>query len=573
MTSDAGEEPAAPARPPAAPTKAAPTKAAPTKAETSSTETSSTETSSAETAPAGAGASTKLDKGVLIIAGVVVLGMIMSILDVTVVSVALETFQKQFDASTAQVAWTMTGYTLALATVIPLTGWAADRFGTKRLYMLALVLFAGGSLLCSTAGSLQILVTFRVLQGLGGGMLMPLGMTIMTRAAGPDRIGRLMAVLGIPMLLGPIFGPILGGWLIDIASWHWIFLINLPIGAVALTYAWFALPKDSVSPSETFDYIGMLLLSPGLALLLYGISSIPAAKQDHGTIWTAQVVVTASIGIVLVAAFVPWSLRRRNIHPLVELRLLGDRYMTVAVVTMALFAMAFFGASLLFALQFQRVFGYSPMKSGWALAPQGFGAMVTMPIAGALADKIGPGKVVLTGLVLDVTGVALLGTTAADSPYWRFMVPFVIMGFGMGSTMMPVFTAALSRLTDHNIARGSTLMNITQQVAASIGTALFSVLLTSFFNRSDAIVSVTKLSAATGGSQDPSALARAAGALGLDPTALPGLFTTSLHDMGAAFAHVYLIAASLVACCIIPALFLPRRKADKPVDPAAMMGH
>ncbi len=150
--------------------------------------------------------SQKLDGAVLRVAGVVVLGAIMSILDVTVVSVALPTFQEEFGASYARVAWTMTGYTLALATVIPLTGWAADRFGTKRLYMAAVALFTIGSVLCAMADSITTLIAFRVLQGLGGGMLMPLGMTIMTRAAGPERIGRLMAVLGIPMLLGPIMG-------------------------------------------------------------------------------------------------------------------------------------------------------------------------------------------------------------------------------------------------------------------------------------------------------------------------------------------------------------------------------
>ncbi len=210
----------------------------------------------------------KLDAAVLKIAGVVVLGAIMSILDITVVSVALPTFQSEFNATYAEVAWTMTGYTLALATVIPLSGWAADRFGTKRLYMLALLLFTAGSVLCATADSIEQLVAYRVLQGLGGGMLMPLGMTIMTRAAGPERIGRLMAVLGVPMLLGPIGGPILGGWLIEAASWHWIFLINLPIGLIALVYAQIVLPKDDPKPSESFDFVGMQMLSPGLALFL-----------------------------------------------------------------------------------------------------------------------------------------------------------------------------------------------------------------------------------------------------------------------------------------------------------------
>ena len=176
----------------------------------------------------------KLDAAVFKIAGVVVLGAVMSILDITVVSVALPTFQIEFNATYAQVAWTLTGYTLALATVIPLSGWAADRFGTKRLYMMALALFTIGSALCATADSINQLIGYRVLQGLGGGMLMPLGMTIMTRAAGPERIGRLMAILGIPMLLGPIGGPILGGWLIEAASWHWIFLINVPISRMPM---------------------------------------------------------------------------------------------------------------------------------------------------------------------------------------------------------------------------------------------------------------------------------------------------------------------------------------------------
>ena len=177
-----------------------------------------------------------IDAAVLKIAGVVVLGAIMSILDITVVNVALPTLQTAFGTpghpiAYSTVAWSVTAYTLALATVIPMTGWAADRFGTKRLYMTAIALFVVGSVLCATAWSIGALIGFRVLQGLGGGMLMPLGMTIMTRAAGPHRMGRLMAILGVPMLLGPILGPIIGGWLIQVASWHWIFLINAPIGA------------------------------------------------------------------------------------------------------------------------------------------------------------------------------------------------------------------------------------------------------------------------------------------------------------------------------------------------------
>ncbi|MGA9748285.1 MAG: DHA2 family efflux MFS transporter permease subunit [Nocardioides sp.] len=505
-----------------------------------------------QTPTPGSAAPEKLDKDVLLVAGVVVLGAIMSILDITVVSVAQPTFQVDFNSSPAQAAWTMTGYTLALASVIPLTGWAADRFGTKRLYMLAVGLFTAGSVLCAAATSIEMLTLFRVLQGLGGGMLMPLGMTIMTRAAGPERIGRVMAVLGVPMLLGPIFGPILGGWLIDVASWHWIFLINLPIGIGALAYAAVVLEKDSPTPSETFDFVGMLLLSPGLALFLYGVSSIPEA----GTVLDTKVITTAVIGLALVAAFVLRTLFRAPDHPLMDLHLFRNRALSVAVIAMALFAIAFFGASLLFPSYFLQVRGETTLQAGLLLAPQGVGAMLTMPIAGMLTDKIGPGKIVLTGIVTIVIGMAMFTQVAIDpsavslgadgvdvsEPSYVFLLgALFVMGLGMGGTMMPIMTSALQTLKDVEIARGSTLMNITQQVAASIGTALFSVLLTNGFNDSDA---VTALRGAAETGQQP------------EPTILPQAFA----DMSGAFAEVFVVATVLVALCLVPAFLLPRRR-------------
>ena len=162
-------------------------------------------------------------------------------------------------------------------------------------------------MLCATATTINMLILFRVFQGLGGGMLMPLGMTIMTRAAGPQRMGRLMAILGVPMLLGPILGPILGGWLIENASWHWIFLINVPIGAVALVYAFVVLPNDAPQPSESFDFLGMLLLSPGLALFLFGVSSLPQENGDITAprVWLSMLVGVAADGHVRLARVPP----------------------------------------------------------------------------------------------------------------------------------------------------------------------------------------------------------------------------------------------------------------------------
>jgi EmrB/QacA subfamily drug resistance transporter len=464
----------------------------------------------------------KIDGAVLRIAGVVVLGAIMSILDITVVSVALPTFQDAFDATYATVAWTMTAYTLALATVIPLTGWAADRFGTKRLYLAALFLFTAGSVLCAMATSIEMLIAFRVVQGLGGGMLMPLGMTILTRAAGPDRIGRLMAVLGIPMLLGPITGPILGGWLIDIASWHWIFLINLPIGLLALAYSWRVLPKDEPSETEPFDVLGMLLLSPGLALFLFGVSSI--AEGGEGASFGPRVWISATVGVLLILAFVNHALRTDK--PLIDLRLFRNRRLTIATVAMFVFVIAFMGAGLLFPSYFLQVRGETTLMAGLLIAPQGLGAMVTMPIAGVLADRVPIGRTVPVALLVMASGFFVFTQVDADTSYLVLCGALFVMGLGMGGTMMPIMTSALKSLTNAEVARGSTLVNIIQQIGGSIGTAVLSVVLTN------------QIQSRLEGSTNP------------------------LQSMAEAFGSTYLVAFVLILLALVPVAFLPRKKEE-----------
>jgi len=488
----------------------------------------------------------KIDGAVLKIAGVVVLGAIMSILDITVVNVALPTFQVVFAPNPAQplaystVAWTVTAYTLALATVIPLTGWAADRFGTKRLYVLALVLFTAGSALCAAATSIGMLISFRVLQGLGGGMLMPLGMTIMTRAAGPKRMGRLMAILGVPMLLGPIAGPILGGWLIQKASWHWIFLINVPIGLIAAVYALRALPRDNPHPTESLDVVGVALMSPGLALFLYGVSSIPG----EGTFLAAKVLVPMLIGAVLMVAFVWHSFRPE--HPLLDLRLFRNRDLRAATSTMFLFAAAFFGGLLLVPTYFQLVRGESTLNAGLLVAPQGIGAMLTMPMAGMLSDRVPVGRIVPFGLLLITGGMFALTQITATTPYPQLITILFIMGLGMGLSMMPLMTSALRTLRSQEVARGSTLLNIVQQIASSVGVAVMSVVLT------NNLKSYPLAGPATATWHDPG-LAKVLGA----PAVAKGL-----HDAGQAFAQTYWVAAILVALTFVPAFFLPRKREE-----------
>ncbi|MEU4236201.1 DHA2 family efflux MFS transporter permease subunit [Actinoplanes sp. NPDC026619] len=493
----------------------------------------------------------KLDAAVLKIAGVVVLGAIMSILDITVVSVALPTFQTEFDATYAQVAWTLTGYTLALATVIPLSGWAADRFGTKRLYMLALFLFTAGSVLCATAGSIEQLVTYRVIQGLGGGMLMPLGMTIMTRAAGPERIGRLMAVLGIPMLLGPIGGPILGGWLIEAASWHWVFLINLPIGIIGLVYAQFALPKDDPKPSESFDFVGMLMLSPGLALFLFGVSSLP----ETGTITATKVWVTMLIGALLVIGFVFYSFKPK--HPLLDLRLFRNKRLAISSISLFVFIIAFMGAGLLFPSYFLQVRGESTLHAGLLMAPQGIGAMITMPIAGMLADRIPVGRTVPFAMALIAAGFFAFTQVGTDTSYLLLCGSLFVMGLGMGGTMMPIMTSALRTLTGPEVARGSTLVNIMQQIGGSIGTATMSVILTSHLNGSAPIPGLNDPSS---GEPITEAQAAIAAQHGSQLPVPPEIIQRGLAFVADSFASTFWVGFFLVLVTFIPIAFLPRKR-------------
>ncbi|WP_216215318.1 DHA2 family efflux MFS transporter permease subunit [Amycolatopsis aidingensis] len=482
----------------------------------------------------------KLDKGVLKVAAVVILGAIMAILDTTVVNVALQALTIEFETSFDTVQWIVTGYMLALATVIPVTGWACDRFGTKRLYLLAIMLFLIGSMLAGLAWSIESLILFRVLQGLGGGMLMPAGMTIMTKAAGPHRVGRVMAVLGVPMLLGPIGGPILGGWLVDSVSWRWIFYINVPIGIIALLLAWRLLPRDEPEPAERFDFIGMLTLSPGLAALIYGVSNIPSAGGVQATgVWLPILA-----GIALILVFVLRALRIEN--ALIDLRLFKDGTFSVSVVTMALFSVAFFGAMLLLPTYFLLVRGESALQAGLLLAPQGLGAMITMPLCGRLADKIGAGKVVLPGIVLIVAGTAMFTQVGADTPYWQLLLALFVMGLGMGATMMPIMSAALQTLTRKMVARASTALNIIQQTAGAVGSAVLSIILADLLAGKFGVPTSDGQLAATAAIANPATRDAAA---------------TMAAD---SFASTFVWALVLIAVCLVPALFLPKRPPAPP---------
>jgi EmrB/QacA subfamily drug resistance transporter len=468
-----------------------------------------------------------LDRATLVIAGVVIIGAVMSILDATVVNVALNTLGRQLHSSLSTIQWVISGYTLALASVIPVSGWAADRFGAKQLWLAAVVVFAGGSMLCGVAWSSGSLIAFRVLQGIGGGVLTPVGTVIIARAAGPNRMGRVMALMGVPLLLGPVLGPILGGVLLQSASWRWIFFINLPVGILALVLGTRLLPATPAKPTVRLDLAGLLLLSPGLAGLVYGVSEVRSVSQ----LTSGKVLVSVLGGLALILAFVLRSLRRRD--PLLDLRLFKGRTFAASSITTFALATAAFGSMLLLPLYFQQVRGEDVLHTGLLTAPQALGMAVAMTLSGRLSDRIGAGWVVPAGLV--VSAGALLGLTSLSSTtsYWTIGALLILVGVGLGSSMMPTMSAAYATLEPSAISRATSELQIVQRVGSSLGAALFAVVLTQ------------RIAAQLGGS---SGLTRVG----------HGRTTAAAH-LGQAFAGTFWWGVALTLIALIPALALPRR--------------
>ena len=488
----------------------------------------------AEVSPQSAGQPEGLDRATLVVAGVVMLGAVMSILDTTVINVAIDHLAVAFHSSLTTIQWVITGYTLALATVIPVTGWAADRFGTKRIYMTSLVLFTIGSIASGVSWSAESMIVFRVLQGIGGGMIMPAVMTIMTRKAGPHRMGRVMGVLGVPMLVAPILGPILGGWLVDDVSWRWIFFINVPIGIVAFVLAQIVLEPDQPQPAHKLDWLGMLLLSPGLAVFIYGLAE--SSTYGFGSLrsWGPT-----ALGVLLIAAWLVHSWRTDA--PLIDVRLFARTRAGAAGGTFLLFAISVFGSMLLVPLYYQAVRGASALDAGLLIAPGGLGAMMLMPVAGRLTDRYGPTWLPAAGLPFVVVGLIPFAFVGPHTSYVLLCTGSFVQGLGMGLAMMPNMTAAMQAVPASAIARTSTAMNIIRQAGASVGTAVLSVILAS------AIAS--NLSSIIGAHHSGSG----SGGLASLQHLPPGEHAAIAAPLAHAFASTFIWALVLIAVAFIPA--------------------
>jgi len=405
------------------------------------------------------------------IAGVVILGMIMSILDTTIVNVALDTLGRDLHSSISQIQWVITGYLLSLAAVMPLTGWAARRFGAKRVSLASVILFTLGSALCGLASSSTALILFRVLQGIGGGMIMPIGQMIMAEVAGPKRMGRVMGVVVMPAMLAPILGPVVGGLILHSLHWSWIFFVNVPIGILAVFLAMRLLPESDLGEPGRLDTVGLALLATSMPLIVYGLAEI----GSKGSFTAPTVVGPILAGIALFVGFIWHALRVER--PLLDVRLYANRVFGAASLTTFCLGAALFGAMILVPLYYQQVRGESVIVTGLLVGPQGLGMLATAPFNGRLTQRFGGGRVAIVGVSILCVSTIPFGFVGAHTSILAISLVLALRGMGIGLAFMPTMTAAFAALRTDQLSDATPQMNVLQRLGGAIGTAVLAVVL------------------------------------------------------------------------------------------------
>ncbi|MGC5011774.1 DHA2 family efflux MFS transporter permease subunit [Streptosporangium sp. DT93] len=477
-----------------------------------------------------------MDPRARLIGLVLALGGLMVTVDTTVTLVAVPAIIADLDSTLPAVQWVTSGYLLAVVAVIPLAGWVADRYGARRVYVTALVVFTLSSALAGLAWDSGSLIAFRVLQGLGGGLLTPVGQAIGLRAVSRESRGRLMSLLGLPLVIGPVLGPPLAGWLVDTSSWRWVFLLNVPIGVAAVLLCARLLPRDPADPAgpvsaSRMDWTGLAQVSGGAVLLVLGCTLV----GESGAV-TAEAGATLGAGLLLLASFVVRALRVDA--PLVDLRLLRHRPLAAGLTVLACFGAAYFGAMSILPIYVQAVRGDPAALAGTVTVPMALAVGGTLQIATRLVDRLPPRRIVLTGVTVGLLGtVALLITTTNGAPYPLIAAAAAVLGVGSGATLMPTMTVALRDLEHGDTSRGTTLLALVQQLAGAVGVALVATVLT-------VLVSARVPELAATGDGGLTAM------LALDPAARAALGTRLAGAVGAGYA----VAAVLVALSAVAAV-------------------
>ncbi|TME10152.1 MAG: DHA2 family efflux MFS transporter permease subunit [Chloroflexi bacterium] len=405
-----------------------------------------------------------------IVAIVVILGAFMSVLDQTVVNIAIPSLQNAFGADIHTVQWVVTAYLLTQGAMTPTAPYLANNFGIKRSYILSLIAFTLGSLLCGLSWSLPLLILFRVLQGLGGAILLPLSFTMIFREFPPEERGLALGTLGVPTLLAPALGPILGGYLVTFVSWRVIFFINIPIGIVAMILATLFLREARAEERSRFDLPGFITAAYGLAALLYAFSE--STTSGWGSTKVLGFLLSGALSLI---AFIAIEITKANrgVQPLLDLRLFANRSFAAGNIGLVFVIFGLFGSFFLLPIYLQVLRGQSAFQAGLILLPQALAAMVSVIVGGRLVDRIGVRAVVIPGLLLLAFADWQLTFITLNSPFWWLQMLLVLLGLALGLTGQPLVVAALADIREaQQIADASTITTVTRSVGASMGIAI-----------------------------------------------------------------------------------------------------
>lgn len=402
---------------------------------------------------------------------VFVAAMFMNIMDITIVNVAIPSIGRDFRVSEVALDSVAVGFLVSLAVVIPAAGWLGDRFGSKRILLLAIALFTGASALCGMADSLSELVLFRVVQGVGGGMLTPVGMAMLFRTFPPAERVRASSILTIPTALAPALGPVLGGLLVTDLSWRWVFFVNVPIGIAAFAFGLAFLEPHRQPEPGRFDLPGFLLSGIGFALVMFGVSEGP----DRG--WASREILgSIAAGALLLSWMVVYELR--TTEPLLKLRLYANRLFCSTSVVIMIAMAGFLGVLFAAPLFFQIALGLSPLQSGLSTFPEAIGVMVGAQLASRLLyPRIGPRRLVSSGLVGVAVSAALMTQIGSVSELWWMRLLMFAMGLSMANVIVPSQAAAFATISPADTGNASSLFNSQRQLGSALGVALMTTVL------------------------------------------------------------------------------------------------
>ncbi len=406
----------------------------------------------------------------------VMIGTFMAVLDATIVNVGLPKIMASFGVGIDKIEWVLTGYMLAMAIMLPTSGWIADRFGYKKIYFLGLLFFTFGSFLCGISGDENMLIFSRVIQGLGGGALMPLGMAIVLREFPPNQRGIAVGFWSIAAAASVSFGPLIGGYLVDNFNWQLIFDVNVPVGIIGL-FATLIIQKEYVNKQvRKFDYIGFISVSIFLPLVLYALTESTSASNAAG--WSAPyILICFAIAAIALAVFLTAELTVKE--PLIDLRLLVNRNFGISNIIMFIFGFGMFGSTFLLPLYLQDSLGYTAIQSGAVFLPIGILQGVTAPIIGIITDKINPKYPLILGIILLAVSFFINSYLSLLSEHGYIMNSLYVRGLGMGMLFTPLSTVALLEIHRDNMAQASSIFNTLRQLGGSFGVAVLATIFTS----------------------------------------------------------------------------------------------